>query len=1289
MGDDSPPPSGLPSPQPMDLVIDDATQLLAERLAEQLLGHHGCLEHVTHPPSNANTTSLSELIGTDLPDVLSHPKIRPHPADWENRLPVVARRQLFTGIRQRRAGSPPPLTTSDGSSPMESPPPAMEDLPPPRIDLESDTVPARQLPLAITFDVDSAGGFATSLSVARQGLDWLVIRPPVSNLASSLHLPPVPVGFYDPNGERWRSARAPIHHVPHLPLGRLHGFEAVEVYLLFPRLFHPSLQHWVITDEQWTTWTDEVVMPAIYDTLPSELIQHFTAGARDAQTRATAASVELTTQGRDGPRMQLLHHFIQPQYLAQLWDRIGFYIKQRGHTEFEGCRIFITAKNLKTKSQDPDWQQAQEKFFSTWDQVVNRSFLVEDFYDVGKEVTPPDRSFSFRQASEVARQPLTLTWRRCCLESFRCWLHDVARELGEGHETASATEEDGPGNPTPTTRQLRPRRQPPPTVLVKIPAQPDVEMEVDDHGSDPSVASPHSSSSSSSSSSSPTVAAPPCWWEEYYPLSLTQDLGSLTIQPHLGRRSALRRHGLLYIQLYNTSKGIFAAGNTYPFANHALDTLALDPGLVRAWQHIGQALSHSPQAILRAYLHAKVRCHTALTSCRNHSYGTREEYRVSGPLLHSIHQVMSRRAHPRAIMPQHATVPFFIHPTALFLDWIRWNMNRLCLGFELVYTLQSHTVVHWEHTRVMMMFLRALTYTYGGQGHHLRHSNGLWLDCRVDPGAGNGERVVEGMGVGETLDRYGYGWFLDKVDWASMVFRVAHRSHMAFNTPTLLSAYSRRYQPLVRAQRDYIFVHDIFSQMQAWRDGPPARTAVLLDLLVDVCLRAFWKDVFRALQASKPQQPIKKQALADALAGAVPLTIVGFRRVFQRAPVETEFQYVRGSNAKVGHVQVLFSWLWGWAGDGNHGGDWRRKGWEQKLYRLLFRQCFEVITQVFGLGQARAWRATLQYRFVRTHWVLPYPNNQRFWSRGTGLHGTGRRRLLTWVSVHPDVERYHREDPLRERTVPLAAINQLPIRGWQRGAQPMDLSVELPTIPSDLEVLVAAVTRPSPSTRAAGSSPPPPSAQGLPLPVIRVTAGPMQQHLLSYHQDESRVTRLGQQQAQQEQLATEQLLEQLPRVSEAFWKRVQEEYQSIALYRRPHVEPARPAATPLSDDGGSAAADVEEDSDPDNLSSRQRTVNRGRQWLYDIDQWTKKHVQKYHRYAQALQEAEQRTYGIGPGMTAGEFERQRQADVRKARTRQRDILRAMGEVAKCIGTIYSDVEETAADAGASVGGCTT
>lgn len=91
-------------------------------------------------------------------------------------------------------------------------------------------------------------------------------------------------------------------------------------------------------------------MPVIYDTLPSELIQHFTAGAQDMQTRATAALVELTMQGKEAPQVQLLHHFIQLQYLAQLWNQIQFYIMERGHPKFEECHILITAKNLKTNS---------------------------------------------------------------------------------------------------------------------------------------------------------------------------------------------------------------------------------------------------------------------------------------------------------------------------------------------------------------------------------------------------------------------------------------------------------------------------------------------------------------------------------------------------------------------------------------------------------------------------------------------------------------------------------------------------------------------------------------------------------------------------------------------------------------------------------------------------------------------------------------------------------------------------------------------------------------------------
>ena len=833
----------------------EAMLSLAQHVAEQLVRHHGCSQHdIFRPSDQATGLSMSDVMSTEEPQVLSSATIRPHPADWEERFPVALRRRLFTGIRQRpvHRSSPP----DDDPAPFndEDAPPMTEDILPARLEVGLDSVDDPTVTLVVTFDVDSAGGFATSLAVARKGLHWLAVRPPVSNLTASLHLPPVRVGFYDDTAQRWRTGRAPVHRVPHLPLGRLHGLESAEAYVLFPRLYHPKLHHWVITDDQWGTWTDEIVMPAIYDCGPAETVQHFTAGARDAQCRATATSIELPTQGREGPRMKLLHHFIQAQHSGPLWNRIQFYIQRRRHAEFEQCLILITAKNLKTNSQDSVLERALEKFFNQWDGAVDRSLLADDFYDVGKE------SFSFLRAVDVGQSPLTLTWRRCCLESFRNWLGDMARDLVQG-QSSSAMDGDQPENTAaPTRRELRPRRQPHRTAQVVIPNRdPQMDDEDGDGTDDASVASPRSPTSSSAaspgrSSVEPTLTeAPPPLREEFYPVSLTQDMGSLTIEPHVGRESALRRHGLLYAQLYNTSKGIFAAGSTYPFANHALDTLALDAGLVRSWQHIGQAVSHSPQAILRAYVHAKTRCHTALSSYGNNSYGTCEEYRVKGFLLREVNRIMTARAEPRETMPMENEKPFFVHSTETFLSWIRWNLNRLCLGFELVYTLQPHTVVHWEHTRVMMMFLRALMYIYGGQGHHMKQSNGLWLDRRVRVGGGGsgsgGREVTEGMGIGQTIERYGYGWLLDKVDWSAMVFRVANRDHMAFNSPALLSAYTRRYQPVVRSQRDYIFVHDIFSELHAAREGPAERAGVLLDLLVNVCLRAFRKDVFEALRS--------------------------------------------------------------------------------------------------------------------------------------------------------------------------------------------------------------------------------------------------------------------------------------------------------------------------------------------------------------------------------------------------------------------------------------------------------
>jgi hypothetical protein len=68
--------------------------------------------------------------------------------------------------------------------------------------------------------------------------------------------------------------------------------------------------------------------------------------------------------------------------------------------------------------------------------------------------------------------------------------------------------------------------------------------------------------------------ANPCH-QALYPTTLLQDSVSIGIEP--GARSQLRAAGLLYAQMYNSVKEVFAAGNQYPFKNTSIETLALDP----------------------------------------------------------------------------------------------------------------------------------------------------------------------------------------------------------------------------------------------------------------------------------------------------------------------------------------------------------------------------------------------------------------------------------------------------------------------------------------------------------------------------------------------------------------------------------------------------------------------------------------------------------------------------------------------------------------------------------------
>jgi hypothetical protein len=219
----------------------------------------------------------------------------------------------------------------------------------------------------------------------------------------------------------------------------------------------------------------------------------------------------------------------------------------------------------------------------------------------------------------------------------------------------------------------------------------------------------------------------------FYPFSMLQDTGSLTIET--GKRSARRAAGLLYSQFYSSVKEVFAAGNVYPFTNAAIETLALDKKLRKTWELVGGGLSHQPAALIKAYLYTKLRCHHAITGSKQKSFGIREEHRVSKELFYAIDtQIRSRELHDKhLVVPTDDGSPYYSFTTDTLLTWVRCNINKFCVGFEMAYSFQDPHFVTWEHTRIMLMFLRCLQFSY--TGGLIQKVAGCWRDVRLQPDA--------------------------------------------------------------------------------------------------------------------------------------------------------------------------------------------------------------------------------------------------------------------------------------------------------------------------------------------------------------------------------------------------------------------------------------------------------------------------------------------------------------------------------------------------------------------------
>ena len=155
---------------------------------------------------------------------------------------------------------------------------------------------------------------------------------------------------------------------------------------------------------------------------------------------------------------------------------------------------------------------------------------------------------------------------------------------------------------------------------------------------------------------------------QYYPTAMLADTAAVTIETSPG--SPQRVAGLLYSQLYNSVKEVFAAGDCYPFTNARIESLALDPQLQQTWQHIGASLSHSPIALMKAYLYTKLRCQHAIEGSMQKSFGIHEEYRTTGALFNDVEEELKRQnMYDTEITTSMENRPYYIQLSSTVLHW--------------------------------------------------------------------------------------------------------------------------------------------------------------------------------------------------------------------------------------------------------------------------------------------------------------------------------------------------------------------------------------------------------------------------------------------------------------------------------------------------------------------------------------------------------------------------------------------------------------------------------------------
>jgi hypothetical protein len=479
-----------------------------------------------------------------------------------------------------------------------------------------------------------------------------------------------------------------------------------------------------------------------------------------------------------------------------------------------------------------------------------------------------------------------------------------------------------------------------------------------------------------------------------YPWATMRDtMGQTLFSLPRGKESV---DGLIYSQFYGLIKTPFDTSKAYVFHNESLENLALDPGYIRSLQQEGSGVSFSKAVCEFAYLHSKKRAHANLTDNRWKSYGIREEHRVSLGMMEEIcEQWRQWDLYDDSIDDIDSPLPYYVAPTRELLGFLYAQINKHCLLFEstLAHTARTYSL---PETMVMVVALRALRFCYGS---NLIQQESLLYKNRWEQTRGQKTTIKEGLGMRETMERCGIGWFLPKFNWATWRLAPPHGDNMLVGNLLMHKEYKRRWQ----AVKDLRDVYVRFNQAEAWYDQyrigrNPGLLGKWLEYLHALNLEQFDADVWRAtLTANRRSPELTPEAIQRD--GEVEYCYWGMKEMFLVDGAVGMPHLVTGNKMRFERVADLLSFLFLWD-DGQE-----RLGWGEKPYRVIVRKSFELIELRLGYRKAERWFDEFLHLIRLTHWILPYPSNTALIAATKTSRERGLKRRMMWFSAvyaHPD-----------------------------------------------------------------------------------------------------------------------------------------------------------------------------------------------------------------------------------------------------------------------------------------------